>query len=317
MKKRSLFVGLIVAAAAVLVALAGCTNGIPGLTDGYGAVTLAVQATTPSSGGPLASVVASRAAGDPLVVPVTNSDGTSAGTLTLTDARVALENIEISQDESEVDTEEEVAQAAEIEFEGPYVVDLIQGTAAPELPQIEMVPGTYDNIQLELDKIEGDEVDGLGSPLVADTDPLFGNSIFLEGTYTGTTLGGDVTDIPFSMAFDLDEEFELSSTGDIATGLVVEDGQLNPIIIAFRLVRWFGFDNPETNSLLIDFRSLVTEVGPAIVLDETTTGDNATIREVIKENIEKSADYGEDEDGSGNLESDEDDDPDGEDVDDA
>ena len=61
----------------------------------------------------------------------------------------------------------------------------------------------------------------------------------------------------------------------------------------------------------------VTDAGPVIVLDETTIGDNATIREIIKDNIEESADYGEDEDGSGELESDEDDDPDDDDEDDT
>lgn len=315
--KRTVSIGLIVAVASLLAVLSGCTNGIPGLTEGYGAVTLDVQATAPATGAPLAAIVGARAAGDPLVVPVTNADGTEAGTLTLTDARVVLKQIQISQDEGEVDTDEEAAQAAEVEFEGPYVVDLVQNTSTPELPQIEMLPGNYNNIELDLDKIEGDEEDGAGTQLVADTDPLFGNSIYLAGTYTGTTLGGSVTDAPFTMTFDLDEEFELSSAGSTATGLVVEDGQFNPIIIAFRLVRWFAFNDPETNSgLVTDFRALATVAGPAIVIDETATGDNSTIREIIKANIEQSADYGEDEDGSGNLESDEDDDPDEEDTND-
>lgn len=325
MKKQRIGIALIVALAALIVVLAGCNTGIPGLTEGYGAVTLDIQGTLAGSGGPSATVVASRAAsvasraaGDPVVIPITDVSGAASGTLTLTDARINLGEIELDQDDDEIDTEEETAQSTEIEFEGPFVVDFVWETVTPDLPQIELLPGTYDNIELKLDKVDGDDLDAAGEPLVADTDPLFGNSIYLEGTYTGTTAGGDVIDMPFSLSFDFDEEFELSGIGDTATGLLVEDGQLNPIIVAFRMAQWFVFDNPETNSDgLIDFGNLVTDAGPVVALDESATGDNATIREIIKDNIEESADYGEDEDGSGELESDEDDDPDEEDGDDT
>ena len=251
-------------------------------------------------------------------IAMTITIGVTIGTLTLTDARINLGEVELEQDDDEIDTDDETAQSTEIEFEGPFVVDFVQETVTPALPRIEMLSGTYDNIKLQLDKVEADDLDSAGEPLVADTDPLFGNSIYLAGTYTGTTAGGDVTDTPFSLSFDFDEEFELSALGNTAVGLFVEDGQLNPIIIAFRMAQWFVFDNLETNSDgLIDFGDLVTDAGPVIVLDETTVGDNATIREIIKNNIEESADYGEDEDGSGELESDEDDDPDGEDGNDT
>ena len=320
MKKQRIGMASIVAVAVLIVVLSGCDTGlpiIPGLTEGYGAVTLDVQGTLTGSAGPAAAIVASRAAGDPIVIPITDVAGLSAGALTLTDARINLGEIELEQDDDEIDTEDETAQSTDIEFEGPFVVDFVQETITPELPQIELLPGTYDNIELKLDKVEADDLDDSGAQLVLDTDPLFGNSIYLEGTYTGPTAGGDVTDAPFSLAFDFDEEFELSTAGDTAMGLMVEDGQLNPVIIAFRLAQWFAFDNPETNSdLLIDFSDLVTEAGPSIVLDENSTGANDTIRDIIKNNIKESADYGEDEDGSGELESDEDDDPDDEDEDD-
>jgi len=305
-------------AALALALVVGCANpangGIPGLTEGYGAVTMQIQGTMATSA-PAASLVAARAAGDPIVIDVTDVAGDAVGTLTLTDARVNLGEIELEQADSEIDTEEEGDQSNSIEFGGPYVVDFVNETVTPDLPQIEMLPGTYDNIKLKLDKVEADDEDGSGGQLVPNTDPLFGHSIYFEGTYSGETSGGAVTDVPFTLSFDLDEEFELSATGDTALGFVIEEGQLNPVIVAFRLARWFEFNNQSTNEDgLIDFTALVVGAGPSIVLDETATGDNATIREVIKDNIKISADYGEDHDGDGQLEADEDDDPDTEDA---
>ena len=313
MKRSRTGVAFLIGAAALVLALAGCEGPLANLTEGYGAVTLQIQGTLMGTGGPSAAVVG-RAAGDPLVIPVADVAGASIGTLTLTDARINLGEIELEQDDAEIDTDEETDQENEIEFDGPFVVDFIQDTVTPALPMIEMLPGTYDNIKLKLDTVESEDLATLG---LDETDLLYGRSIYLAGSYTGETAGGQVTDAPFSLAFDFDEEFELSAGTATDIGLLVENGQLNPVIIAFRMAQWFAFDSPETNSdLLIDFTDLVVAAGPAIVLDETSIDDNETIREIIKDNIEESADYGEDEDGSGELESDEDDDPDEEDADD-
>jgi hypothetical protein len=47
-----------------------------------------------------------------------------------------------------------------------------------------------------------------------------------------------------------------------------------------------------------------------ITLDEVATGDSSTVRELIRDTIKASADYGKDEDGDGKLGKDEDDDSD-------
>lgn len=152
---------------------------------------------------------------------------------------------------------------------------------------------------------------------MTSADPLFDHSIYLAGTYPGTIASGRVTDIPFTMTFDLDEKLDLGAPSG-TNGMLVEDGQLKPIIIAFRLAKWFEFNNTETNSGgVIDLANLVVAAGPVITLDETGTGDSATIREIIKANTEESADFGKDNDGSGEFESDEDDDPDTEDANDS
>jgi len=312
---KAVFITAIIAG--IIIALTGCN--VNGVTSGYGAVTLAVQGTLPAG---QTRTVGARAVSSPIEFPVTDSSGVEVGTLYLTETLVALDEIEFELPEEEIDTEEEIEQSEEIEFPGPFIVDLLANTVTPEIDTTEIVPGTYEKIELDLHKITGDETEEDGTTQLVETnDPLFGNSIYILGTYTGLTSSGSVTDMAFELSFDLDEEFELTGTGDQTGGLVIDEGIVNDIIIAFRLARWFQFDNGESNPDGVDFSQLVTvsdgEGGFEIILDESVTGDNEKIRQVIKENIKESADYGEDDDEDGELGSDEDDDPESEDEDDT
>ena len=316
MKKEIFRIGSLLLA--LLFIFASCDgmsdSGDNGVTDGFGGVTLNIQGSQPIG------VFPGRAAAGSVMLSVTNDAGTEIGVLTLTDARLNIYQIELEMDDDEVDTQEELDQELEIEFTGPFVVDLVASSVTPELPYIELLPGTYDEIKLKLAKIEGDELDEEGNPLVDPSDPLYGNSIYLEGTYTGNTSTGDVTDMPFFASFAIDEEFELAGLDVGTLGFVIDEGVVNSIIVAYRLGRWLLFDDPETNSSSTDFDLIVPDSDGAggfqITLDDLQTGANGDIWEVIKKNIKESADFGEDEDGSGKLESDEDDDPDSEDDDD-
>ena len=289
-------------------------SGNDGVTDGFGGVDLNIQGSLPQVSSP------GRAAAGSVLLSVKDGAGTEIGVLTLTVARLSIYQIELEMDVDEVDTDEEINQELEIEFTGPFIIDLISNSITPELPYIELLPGTYDEIKLKLAKIEGDELDSDGNPLIEPTDPLYGNSIYLEGTYSGDSSAGAVTDMPFFASFAVDEEFELAGADLNSTGFIIDEGVVNSIIVAYRLSRWFHFNNPETNESSTDFDLIVPESDGAggfqITLDDLKTGDNAAIWEVIKENIKESADFGEDEDGSGDLESDEDDDPESEDDDD-
>jgi hypothetical protein len=270
------------------------------VTDGYAGVELTIQGSMPLSASP------GRAAGDPVVLMITDEVGNEDGQLTLSDARINVYQIELEQDLDDVNTEEEIDQESEIEYTGPFVVDLLSGLITPELPYIELLPGNYDEIKIKIARIEGDETDTDGNPLVDISDPLYDNSIVLSGTYSGDISAESVIDMNVSIKFALDEEFVLSS----ANGLSIDEAVINEIIVAFRLNRWFHFHNSETNSSSIEFNSVVKESdgegGFRISLDDSSTSDNGIIWEVIKENIKESADFGEDEDESGELESDED-----------
>ena len=290
-------------------------------------ITLSIQGTKPASLAKGWSAWSVQS--DSVVLPVTDANGNPIGTLTIDDARLALKEIKLKLAEEEIEGKEDSLELEQendsIKYPGPYVVELIHNTVSPPLDTITIPAGVYKELELKLDKIEGDEDDEDGTQLVDSSDPLFGNSIYIAGTYTGLTAGGEVTGVPFILSYDFGEKFELTgltNTGaaDSAVGMTISDLGVNPIIVAFRMVQWFSFSNPETNDKDLDFSGLVvTEDGdglPQILLDEDAEGDNKEIRKVIKENIKESADYGKDEDGDGELGSDEDDDPDDDDGDD-
>ncbi|MBT3272629.1 MAG: hypothetical protein HN368_05710 [Spirochaetales bacterium] len=281
-------------------------NGIPA-----GQIDLAIQGTAPAA-------VTTMAVGDgvTLAVDVTGKDGALIGTITLDEALLSLKEIEFELAETDEHADEEELDEADdtsTDFEGPFVVDLIADTITPT-PDLTLVySGVYEEIEIKLDKIEGDELDEDDTSLVENTDPLFGRSIYLLGTYDDGTNTYD-----FELAYDIDEEFELTGAAGTSEGFTVDENITNSIIIAFRLKKWFDFSNTETNSDDIDFTDLGLVSGDTITIDEDM--DEATvldeIRDVIKDNIKESADYGEDLDGDDELDSDEDDDPDEEDEED-
>ena len=300
-----------------LIALAlGAGSGGCGTTVGNPMVALEIQGTAPGTlsapiafpslarltaplYGPVSALASPRrdsilsaASAATIEVEVSDANGDPIGTLTLDTARLALEEITIETDDSET---------KDPDFPGPYIVNLVTNTVEPALGTIQLPAGTYKQIQLKLAKTEDGDV--------PSSDDLFKRSIYVEGTYSGEAGGSTRTDIPFTMAFDLDEEFQLTPTGGTSAGISLAAGENATIIVAFRLNRWLRFNDGETNSDGLDFDNLSVG-GGEIVLDEDASGDDEKIREVIKENIKISADYGKDANGDGELESSEDDDSD-------
>lgn len=288
---------------ALASAIAACSP-----TDSGVATTLSIQGTAPSS---LTSLSVSKATTS-IDISVVNTAGVESGVLTLTEARVGLKEIEFDLPEQEGDDDldddgiDDDGVEDSIEFEGPYVVDLITNTVTPSLGSITMDPGTYTEVELKLDKVENDTEDDDGTSAIAVDDPMYGYSIYLVGTYSENA---GASNIPVRFAYDLDEEVRI--TADNAKGFVVGEGR-NDVIIAFRLARWFNF----SLGAPVDFSTATMNMSGEIVLDETADGNNSALRESIRDLIKDSADFGRDEDGSGKLESDEDDDDDLEDEED-
>lgn len=287
---------------ALLLIISGC-NGDNNTTTGNPLVSLSIQATAPGS------LSLSALNLQPVAIDIKNSSGVVEGNLNITSARIALKEIEFELENTQ---DEEM----EFDFEGPFVVDLLQGTVSPSLSQINLPTGLYKEVKLKIDKIEGDELDESGGSIIPPTDPLFGKSILVSGLYTGpTSNAGNVTNAPFQMSFDLDDELELTGANDTSLGFNIEDGDVNALILAFRISKWIDFSNTETNPSGLEPSQIEVTLGE-INLDEASTGNNADIRELVYKNIKESLDYGKDLDEDGRLDIDEDDDPDSEDDDD-
>jgi len=221
-------------------------------------------------------------------VAVRDQNGSEVGTLSLTQAKLALKEIKFKK------TGE---ASGEISYQGPYIVDLIESTVTPALPAIRLSPGTYERIELKLAKLE----DGQS----AADDVLAHRSIYLAGTYTGATSAGSVTDMPFVLSFELDEEFQIGGQD----GIVISETEPNPVLVAFRLSRWLSFDDADVNDKGVDF-SQVVPAGGEISLTDQSNGDNQKIWEVIRRGVKLSADCGKDSDDDGVLSSTEDSDAD-------
>lgn len=91
--------------------------------------------------------------------------------LTFTDIMIGVDEIEFETD-LEDDQEDNLGEDDElkVEFEGPYVIDLVNGTSTPNLGIGDVPTGVYDELEIEL------------APVL----PL-GNTVFIKFTYNGKT----------------------------------------------------------------------------------------------------------------------------------
>ncbi|WP_153639482.1 hypothetical protein [Prolixibacter sp. NT017] len=305
-KLLNLFLGV-----TVLLGMASCnktdSNATDALPQGDNTV-LSIQGVTST-----AQVKSASVAAPTISISITGKDSSLIGTATLTQAKIAVKEIQFNMPDSEIDNEAEMEQEKEIEFNGPYVVDLITDSITPQLKPVALLPGTYTGIKLKLDKVEGDETnEDDGSALATEKDSIFQHSIYLEGTYTGTIQQVQYQDIPFTVKYDMDKEINFNTAG--TKGFKVALDSVNNIIVAFNLDDWFNFANRETNPDQVDFSDLTVQTdangNPYILIEKTEQQSdvNAAVQEVIEHNLEMSTRYGKDEDHDGRLGNKEDDD---------
>lgn len=300
----------IVAGSATL--LAACNTGGG---SSFGRASLDIQATPPSYSASTTRSLTVRNAGEPIVVPVIDTASTKAGDLSLNKAWIVIRSIELEQDDDDDDQEDDDSDDDDdIEFVGPFVVNLLTNEVTPTLPELSLPKGRYDDIEIEYGPLRTTDLGADGEPLM-DQFPDLNNeySLYLEGSYTSAN--GTFTDIDFRFTYDDDDDFELSGL-DPSLGFDVT-GEVD-LIVAFRMARWFRFDDDDTNDDGVEFEHGVTTVDIGLqsernvifLDDDDSTGNAQKVFEVIEENIEESADYGDDEDDDGELDSDEDDDDD-------
>ena len=156
----------------------------------------------------------------------------------------------------------------EIEFEGNFVVDLINGTSTPDFGVANLLPGTYEEIELELE------------PILEDGNTIF---VLLEYLPEGAT---EPYVIEYSNQEDLEVEFERDA------GFSLDGGSLSQFLVLLDLDKLFSG---------VDFSSADTDNDGTIRIN---VNSNSSLAAQIKNNLYKSLDAGEDDDGDDDIDDD-------------
>ncbi len=97
--------------------------------------------------------------------------------LEIDSAVIILEKIELKlqgiDEEDDIEGEDETDDQDEFLYTGPYVIDILAGKSKPDLPLVEVVPGTYTKFEAELyvDEERGHCVYISGAYTTSDTEP--------------------------------------------------------------------------------------------------------------------------------------------------
>jgi len=186
--------------------------------------------------------------------------------LVITSAQVVMREIELERvDVADCDVEPEPEGCDDFEI-GPVLVDLPLNGATEREVTISIAPGTYDEMEFEVHKVNGgDEED---AAFVAANPNFDGISIRVTGEFNGN---------PFVFTSDLEAEQEFN----LNPPLVIDEGVSSTnVTVRVGLDQWFR----DAGGNLID---------PA-------TGNKGEVNEsMIKENIKNSIDAFEDEDEDG------------------
>ncbi len=166
--------------------------------------------------------------------------------------------VEAENDAHDGDSDGE-AENEKVEYEGSYIVDLINGTSTPDFGVADVLPGNYKEMEINL----GPVLDGGNSMLVALDIPRD---------------GADTLKIEFSTSAELQLELEREE------GFQLDGGALNQMLVLFNL-----------DSLIdnIDFSQATVDADGVIRINESSNTDLAL---QIASNFHHSMEAGEDHD---------------------
>lgn len=155
----------------------------------------------------------------------------------------------------------------EIEFEGQFVVDLIQGISTPDFGAAEILPGLYEEMEIEI----GPVLDS-------------GNSVFIA--FEIPQEGADTLRIEYSSSSEIEIEIERDA------GFHLDGGSLHQMLILFDLDSLFAG---------IDFSQAIADTDGVIRINEASNADLALL---IESNLDSALDAGEDHDGDDEIDED-------------
>jgi hypothetical protein len=187
---------------------------------------------------------------------------------------ISIDRATIVLDQLEFRTLEQCQSSSEgeIEFEGPYVVDLLTNASTPDLGTTQIPITSYCRIELRMAKLDPGEV-----PSGVDSnDPIVDHSLYVTGER------GDFT--PFIAKIEQDEEFRIEND----SGFDLLQSESETLFLAFDLTDWFS---------QIDLDSADITSG-TILIDKD---HNSELYDQLKTNVQLSAHLFEDSNDNGEL----------------
>ena len=186
--------------------------------------------------------------------------GRVMGEVVITDFKISIRDVIFKTD---LDDTTGVDDSTEVDFRGPYQLDLIKGGDAliATIGTTDIPNGTYKELRFKFHKDES----------LPSSNPLYDRSIFIGGTIDGT---------PFEMWHDTSENLDVGSS----TWIVVNNNQVN-ITVSFQIDQFF-------NSIhQIDISEAVDGNEDGIIEINTNDPDgNKELADLLKENIKAAAD---------------------------
>lgn len=179
----------------------------------------------------------------------------------------------------EKEVEESGDLVSEIYVQGPYVMDLMNGLALPELASQEIPSGIVKKVEIQIEEQAPDFPLPEGAP-----SDLLGHSLVVEGQ---ASLNGDLTPVLFVLKFN--QEMEFKNLNGVAISETVD---FNEVLLTMDLDQWFqGIDLEACYQAgeipLVD--------GVLVINEESATGNCSDIGSLIKNNINESGELEDDE----------------------
>ena len=208
---------------------------------------------------------------------ISSSGRSMAGGLVFREIMVGVTELELETPEENQQEEEHDAEDGddhdgeledeEIEFEGTFVVDLIAGTSTPDFGIAELLPGVYEEVEIEI----GPVLEG-------------GKSVLI--TFDIPRDGADTLKIEYSYSDELEIEIERDA------GFSLNGGSLHEVLVLLQLDPLFGS---------IDFSQAVADADGIIRINEVSNADLASL---IRDNFHAAFEAGEDHDGDDEIDED-------------
>lgn len=174
----------------------------------------------------------------------------------ITDFRLSIRDVEFKKDESDFDS-------TEVQFVGPYDVDMMSETDAlsQTIGETPVQAGTYKVLRFKLHKSRDRD----------PSHPLYDRSVFMSGTIDG---------IPFEFWHDTSENFDVENSD----GITVADNMVSVVVR-------FNMDHLLSSVHNIDLSQAVDEnQNGTIEINPDDEDGNKEIADQLKENIKMAAD---------------------------